>query len=306
MSLDMNCGEECWYCSNLCEICLEQAILGPSLEVPDGRTLKFCSQECFKFYETNPEPHSLVFSLENQSSSVEEVPDGHKEHIRLYANGKCEDNSCLITSLSLCEGDGSVDFPLNTYYLKYHLQTLKYQCHYEYFVNDALEPLNTVTYAGSLMDLFDKEECEDIKQSSVDIVRGIFTRSGLSTIPQFFEVSKQRRLLIENPDAFFLSDSLAPSSASAPRAPEDTRLHTDEQAEIQTFTIEEIIGALLAQGIDEATIAQLLGNIDIRDGTTLTSTSGENDEESTSKSSSSIGEQRETVNGGGKVEDDPS
>ena len=154
----MNCGEECWYCCNLCEICLEQAILGPSLEVPDGRTLKFCSQECFKFYETNPEPHSLVFSLENQSSAVVEVPDGHKEHIRLYANGKFEDSSCLITSLSLCEGDGSVDFPLNAYYLKYHLQTLKYQCHYEYFVNDVLEPLNAVIYAGSLMDLFDKEE----------------------------------------------------------------------------------------------------------------------------------------------------
>ena len=299
VSLDMNCGEECWYCCNLCEICLEQAILGPSLEAPGGRTLKFCSQECFKFYETNPEPHSLVFSLENQSSAVVEVPDGHKEHIRLYANGKFEDNSCLITSLSICEGDGSVDFPLNTYYLKYHLQTLNYQCHYEYFVNDALEPLNAVTYAGSLMDLFDKEECEDIKQSSIDIIRGMFTRSGLSTIPQFFEASKQRKLLMENPNAFFLSDSSASSSASAPLAPEDRRLHTDEQAEIEAFTIEEIIGALLAQGIDESAIAQLLGNINIRDDTN--NTLGENDEGSTTKSSSSIGEQGETVDG-----DDPS
>ena len=300
----MNCGEECWYCCNLCEICLKQAILGPSLEVPNGRTLKFCSQECFMFYETNPEPHSRVFSLEDQSSGVVEVPDGHKEHIRLYANGKLEDGSCFITSLSLCEGDGSIDFPLNTYYLKYHLQTLKYQCHYEYFVNDAIEPLDAVKYAGSLMELFDKEECEDIKQSSIDIIRGMFARSGLSTIPQYFEASKKRKLVMENSDAFFLSDSLASSSA-----PEDTSLHIDEQAEIQTFTIEEIIGQLLAQGIDEATIAQILGNIDIRNETPLTNASGENDdkyEESTSKSSSSIGEQRETVKGGGKVEDDQS
>ena len=53
---------------------------------------------------------------------------------------------------------------------------------------------------------------------------------------------------MEDPDAFFLSDSSASSSASAPLAPEDRRLHTDEQAEIEAFTIEEIIGALLAQG----------------------------------------------------------
>ena len=159
-----------------------------------------------------------------------------------------------------------------------------------------------VTYAGSLMDLFDKEECEDIKQSSIDIIRGMFTRSGLSTIPQFFEASKQRKLLMENPNAFFLSDSSASSSASAPLAPEDRRLHTDEQAEIEAFTIEEIIGALLAQGIDESAITQLLGNIDIRDETSLTNnTLGENDEGSTTKSSSSIGEQGEAVDG-----DDPS
>lgn len=205
VSLDLKCGEECWYCHNLCEICLEQAILGPSLEIPNGKTLKFCSQECFKFYKTNPEPHSLVLSVEDQGSGNVQVPDGHKEYIRLYANGKLEDGSCFITSLSLCEGDGSVDFPLNMYYLKYYLKTLKYQCHYEYFVDDALEPLHGVTYAGSSMNIFDKEECEDTEQSSIDIIRGIFARSGMSTIAQFFEVLKNKKFLMESPDSFFLS-----------------------------------------------------------------------------------------------------
>lgn len=304
MSLDMNCGEECWYCCNLCEICLEKAILGPSLEVSNGKTLKFCSKECFKFYEANPQPHSLLFSAEDQANGTVQVPDGHKEHIRLYASGKLEDSSCLITSLSLCEGNGSVDFPLNAYYLKYHLQTLKYQCHYEYFVNDALQPLHALNYAGSTIDLFEEEECEDIKQSSIDIISGMFARSGLSTVSQFFEVSEKRKLLMENPDSFFLSDSLASASASAP--PEDTRLHTDNQAEIQAFTIQEIIGALLAQGFDEAMISELLGNIDIRDETPPTNTSADNGgkhKESMSKSSST-GEQKEAVEGD-KVEDDP-
>lgn len=304
MSLDMNCGEDCWYCCNLCEICLEQAILGPSLAVANGKTLKFCSKECFKFYEANPEPHSLVFSPDVQVSADMQVPDGHKEHVRLYTNGKFEDSSCLITSLSLCEGDGSEDFPLSTYYLKYHMQTLNYQCHYEYFVSDTLEPLHAVKYAGSLMDLFHEEECDDIKQSSIDIIRGIFTRSGLSTVSQFFEVSR-KKLLMENPDSFFLSDLSASSSAAV--APENVRPCTDEQAEIQAFTIEEIIGALLAQGIDEATISELLGNIVTSSKMPLTSTTADSDdtrEESVSKASSSG--QRGSVDGGKVVEDDPS
>ena len=302
VSFDMNCGKDCWYCCNLCEICLEQAILGPSLTIANGRTLKFCSKECFKFYETTPEPHSLVFAPDVQVNAAVQVPDGHKEHVRLYTNGKFEDSSCLITSLSLCEGDGSADFPLSTYYLKYHMQTLKYQCHYEYFVNDTLEPLHSVKYTGSQMDLFDEEECDDIKQSSIDIIRGIFTRSGLSTVSQFFEVSRKKKLLMENPDSFFLFDSSASSSASAP--PENARTHTDEQAEIQVFTIDEIIGALLAQGIDEATISKLLGNIVTSSEMPLINTAADSDDIHVSELSSS--EQRETVNGDKVVEDDPS
>ena len=305
MSLDMNCGEDCWYCCNLCEICLKQAILGPSLAVTNGRILKFCSKDCFKFYEATPEPHSLVFAPDVQVNV--QVPDSHKEHIRLYTNGKFEDSDCVITSLSLCEGDGSGDFPLNTYYLKYHMQTLQYQCHYEYFVDDALEPLDAVSYAGSPINLFDEEECEDIKQSSIDIIRGIFTRSGLSTVSQFFEVSKQRKLLMDNPDSFFLSDSSASSNASAP--PEESRPCADEQAKIQAFTIEEIVGALLAQGIDEATISELLSNIVISSEmstTTTTSNGDDKHEESVSEPSSS--EQREigNCNGDKLVAHDPS
>ena len=108
---------------------------------------------------------------------------------------------------------------------------------------------------------------------------------------------------MENPDSFFLSDSSASSSAAV--APENVRPSTDEQAEIQAFTIEEIIGALLAQGIDEATISELLGNIVISSEMPLTSATVNSDdtrEESVSEPSSSG--QRGSVDGGKVVEDD--
>jgi len=289
----MKCSKECWYCCNLCEICLQQAILGPSLQVPESKTVKFCSQECFKLYEAHPEPHSLVFSTEDQASGTIQVPDGHKEYIRLYANGNLEDGSCFITSLSLCEGDGSVDFPLGMYYLKYYLQTLNYQCHYEYFVNDTLDPLHAVNFNGSSINLFNEDECEDIKQSSIDILKGVFNRSDMSTIPQFFEILKKRKWSMENPDSFFLSDpsQLSSSASVLPDQSKDTSSHSDEQAKIQVFNVEEIIAALLAQGIDEATISELLGNIDIRNETppitsNVSAKNDDNFEESASESRS--------------------
>ena len=107
---------------------------------------------------------------------------------------------------------------------------------------------------------------------------------------------------MENPNSFFLPDSSASSSTSVP--PENARTHTDEQAEIQVFTIEEIIGALLAQGIDEATISKLLGNIVTSSEMPLTNTAADSDDVHVSELSSS--EQRETVDSDKIVEDDPS
>ena len=201
---DMKCSTGCWYCRNLCEICLERAILGPSLSAANDKTLMFCSQECIKFYEVNPEPHSLIFSLEDQSSNDLKVPKGHKEYVRLYSNGKLEDGGCFLTSLSLCEGDGSEDFPLGAFYVNYYLRTPDYQCHFEYFVNDNLQPLDAVIYKGSSINLFDEDDCEGMKQSSIDILQMIFMNSHLSTISQFLKQVDVLKLLMSIPDSAIL------------------------------------------------------------------------------------------------------
>ena len=246
----MKCHNSCWYCRDLCEICLDRAILGPSMTAIHDKTLKFCSEQCHKVYNVIPEPQSLIFAPEDQSNNELKVPDGHKEYIRLYSNGKLDDG-CFITSLSLCEGDGSEDFPLGGYYMNYYIRTSNYQCHYEYFVSQDLQPLNAVTYARASVNLFDDDDCDDIMQSSINILQGTFMRSGLLTISQFFDVLKVQKVMMSTPNSFFLdftdTNRCTSSDVSyASQQNEDTLSHEEKPTE--TLTSEQIIEALLSSG----------------------------------------------------------
>ena len=205
-SLDMKCSDGCWFCKDLCEICLDQTILGPSTKQGET-TLKFCSEQCYKIYDVTPEPHSQIFTPDEQETSTEiKVPEGHKEFLRLYSSGKI-DNGCFNSSLSLCEGDGSEFFPLNQHYVNYFIRTPNYQCHYEYFISEDLQPLGVVSYSKvSTINLFDEDDCEDIVKSSIDILQGIFMRSNLSTISHFLEAAKVQKFLLSTPSSLFLSD----------------------------------------------------------------------------------------------------
>ena len=229
----MKCRNGCWYCRDLCEICLQQAILGPATLRVSDRTLKFCSELCHKIYSATPEPQSLVFTPEDQHPSNKvKVPEGHKEFLRLYSNGKLDD-LCFMTSVSLCEGDGSESFPVGDSYINYHIRTLNYQCHYEYFISQDLHPLSPVTYSKVSVNLFDEEDCEDIIQSSMDILRGAFLRSGLSSIPEFFEMMEIQKIAMATPNSLFFgtANNVAPS---------DTALFPPEKDESANFSSEEL------------------------------------------------------------------
>ena len=190
--LDARCkyksDHKCWYCDELCEICLQPTVLGPSFTDSTGRKLRFCSDDCSDIYKTKPEPQSEVFSPDDQENPNRKVPSDHKEYLHLFSSGQLEDKSgCFITSMSLCEGDGSSSFPLQQYYLNYHLRTPHYQCYYEFFVTDDFQPLESVSFTGASCNLFEHDDEEDMKQSVLSIVAGVLQRSGCSVIPDLLE-----------------------------------------------------------------------------------------------------------------------
>lgn len=190
--LDTKCiyksGLKCWFCNELCEICLEPTIIGPAYTDSDGKVLRFCSDDCCEVYKRKPELHSQVFSLDDQDNMNRKVPIGHKEYIHLSSCGKRDDvSSSFIMNVSLCEGDGSETFPSQQYYLNYHLRTPRYHWHYEFFVSDDLQALYSISYSGASCDLFEQNDMNNIKKSAVDAVSSVIRKSGCSNVPDFLE-----------------------------------------------------------------------------------------------------------------------
>lgn len=184
--LDMKCKVHCWYCQDLCEICLKPTILGPALVDLSDATLRFCSEECICFYKKKPEPQSSIFTANDQTGI--KVPPGHKEYVHLYSSGKLDDGGCFITSMSLCEGNGSEDFPEGAYYVNYYLKTPQYQCYYEYFISEDLQPLQAVLHKGATASLFDADDEQNIIETSSNIIIGVIRSSGGTSLSHLLEL----------------------------------------------------------------------------------------------------------------------
>lgn len=174
-------------------------MLGPSYKESAETILRFCSEECKKVYVIQPEPQSEIFSPNDQESENIKVPNGHREYVHLFSSGKLEDESgCFVTSMSLCEGDGTNGFPFEHYYLNYHLRTPHYQCFYEFFVSDDLQPLDAISYSlETVCNLFDESNEEDIKTSALGIFGGVIIRSGCSTISELLEKIQYYNLVLD-------------------------------------------------------------------------------------------------------------
>ena len=179
---------KCWYCNELCEICFKPTVLGPSCTDSTNRLLQFCSEECHDFYNQKPEPQSKVFSPDDQDNPERRVLVGHKEYLHLSSCGKLDDGSAgFIMSASLCEGDGSETFPIQQYYLNYHLRTPQYQCYYELLISDNLEALDSVSYTGATCNLFKQGDENAIKQKVLGIVSNIIREFGGLGVSDFLE-----------------------------------------------------------------------------------------------------------------------
>lgn len=190
--MDTKCKFEngliCWYCNDLCEICLEPSAFGPSCTDSVNHSLQFCSDECYDFYNRMPSPQSKIFLPDDQNNPDRKVPDGHKEYLHLFSCGKLDDGSAgFITSISLCEGDGSKSFPVDQYYINFHLRMRQYQSYYELFVSDDLQPLGSVSYPDASFNLFRQSDENALAVKALNIVSDTVKSFGAASVTDFLQ-----------------------------------------------------------------------------------------------------------------------
>lgn len=265
---------QCWFCNDSCEICLEPTVLGPSDTDSTGKTLRFCSNECCDVYKQIPKPHSETFSPDDQENSNRKVPIGHKEYVHLFSCGKLEDNSgCFVTTLSLCEGDGSEAFPSQQYYLNYYLQTPKYQCYYEFFISDELQALDSVSYPGASCNLFEQEDEGDIKQNALGVVAGTIRNSNCSSVSDLVEKIRLYDIMGSNFAALTISGKKGEPSAAvnlpiiqSPKEPmaEKSEVETSSrvgQQPVLVVTPNQLLAVLNQCGGDHVKAAEMIREI---------------------------------------------
>lgn len=194
--------------------------------------------------------------------------------MHLFSCGKLEDNSgCFVTSLSLCEGDGSEAFPSQQYYLNYYLQTPKYQCYFEFFVTDDLQALDAVSYPGALCNLFEQEDEEDIKQSALGVVSGTVRNSSCSCVSDLVEKIRLYDMMGSSFAAFTIgSDSrdmpslavkspiIQPLESTAEKAEADTLSGVGQQP-VLVVTPKQLLAVLNQCGGDHVKAAEMIGEI---------------------------------------------
>lgn len=219
-------------------------------------------------YERKPEPHSDVFSPEDQENPSRKVPFGHKEYVHLSSCGKLDDSSgCFITNMSLCEGDGSENFPLQQFYMNYHLRSPRYQCYYEFFVTDDIQPLQSVSYANASNNLFEHEDEEDMKQTVIGAFVNVFKNSGCSNIPDLLEKirlynmmgsSIAEVIIGERKTAQATASSTSESHSQGSSFEKDGSNQEDQQDPVLVLTPQQLLGMLNLCGGDQDKLKDLI------------------------------------------------
>ena len=183
-SVDLKCStlQRCWYCSNLCEICLKDAVYGLTVRHRSGMLLKFCSKQC---QQQHTSPTSLpllvkVFSPSEVSSdftsSSRKVQECHTELLFIQGYRSDSAGNHIKVDIALCSGDGSENFPNNCMYIVYYHRDTFSQLFIEYFVAKDMTPLQALPYYDniSLHDIISDTLSESIK---IFVTKAVVARS---------------------------------------------------------------------------------------------------------------------------------
>ena len=229
-SVDLKCStiKRCWYCLNLCEICLKDAVYGYTVHHGSGMLLKFCSKQCQQQH-TLPTSLPLLVKVSspnevtsNFSSHSRKVQEGHTELLFIQGYRSDPAGNHIKVDIALCSGDGSEDFPKSSMYIVYHHREAFSQQFVEYFVTKDMTPLQALPYYGktSLCDIMSSTLLESIK---IFITKAIVAHN--SSLDVAFS-----HLLIE-----VGSNTADKDKSSTLDDPNNTKLLSEEDSIIEVF-----------------------------------------------------------------------
>ena len=158
VNYDTKCSKphRCWYCSDLCEMCLKPASSsGLSSRGDDGTVLYFCSESCETVHKIRSSPvESGKFTVEGwmppsaPPPHFRAFPVGSNDKVLLCINveGGSARGNCTQINMAVCAGDVSDERPADKLYVVYVTNELDHQMFIEFFVNNEGEPEMPLPY----------------------------------------------------------------------------------------------------------------------------------------------------------------
>ena len=147
--LDMKCCSpiRCWYCKDLCEVCLAAASVGLTVKFSsESIPLRFCSAahkglftDLKQSFQVTVRDLRGVDAFVPPPPALRSVSLSHQE--LMFIRGHCQTSKGPLTiNMTVCVGDGSEDYPTDRFYVVYNHRTIFHQQFLEFFISDALCP----------------------------------------------------------------------------------------------------------------------------------------------------------------------
>ena len=148
-TFDTRCNLECpcWYCVGKCDNCMKPASFerSPLLHYHVPHPVRFCSNECCKYYEYSAD----ISPIQIQLSTQEPPHGGHRKLFSVNCSMLDPNLSRSKVSFDVYLGDGSREFPKDHPYILFHKRTIPDQMFLEFFISDDLLPKVPFLFADS-------------------------------------------------------------------------------------------------------------------------------------------------------------
>ena len=148
-TFDTRCSLECpcWYCVGKCDNCMKPASfeMSPLLNYHVPNPVRFCCNECCKYYEYSAD----ISPIQIQLSTQEPPFSGHRKLFSVNCSMLDPNLSRSKVSFEVYLGDGSPEFPKDQPYILFHKRTIPDQIFLEFFVSDDLLPKMPFLFADS-------------------------------------------------------------------------------------------------------------------------------------------------------------
>ena len=157
--VDRRCEKEssCWFCPARCDVCLDIAGFGSSMQLTKDLSINACSSNCAKFH---PRTSRITQTKVIVATPGETPPPGyqdrccplrpsHKKLFHVYIEGISGDGLPYEGEIAVCHGDGTDGYPEQQPYGVYFSRSLQKQVLIEFFLSECFAPHSAVPFAVS-------------------------------------------------------------------------------------------------------------------------------------------------------------